>query len=207
MNYYSLLTLDFFSKNKLSYSEYYYINIYIKVILQIFLLYYISSYEPETRRLLNIDNHYNINEFEQNIDFSNYSTEIKTIALYLPRFQNISEKFRGLKIILNEWKNMNITTLKSYMSFHYPRVPGDEEEYLGYYDTRYEQIVKKQVDLARSHGIYGFGIYYYWFSGKKFLDETIDLFLESKKINFPYFLIWRNENYKRRFLGYENDVF
>ena len=102
---------------------------------------------------------------------------------------------------------MNITTLKSYMSFHYPRVPGDEEEYLGYYDTRYEQMVKKQVDLARSHGIYGFGIYYYWFSGKKFLDETIDLFLESKKINFPYFLIWRNENYKRRFLGYENDVF
>ena len=207
MNYYSLLTLDFFSKNKFSFSEYYYINIYIKVIFQIFIIYFISSYEPEPRVPLDIDNNYIFNEYEQNIDFSNYSTDIKTIALYLPRFQNISEKFRGLKIILNEWKNMNITTLKSDKSFHYPRVPGDEEEYLGYYDTRYEQMVKKQVDLARSHGIYGFGIYYYWFSGKKFLDETIDLFLESKKINFPYFLIWRNEDYKRRFLGYENDVF
>ena len=207
MNYYSLLTLDFFKQNELSYSEYYYVNIYIKVIFIIFVLYFNSSYEPEPRLPLDIDNHYNISEYEQNIDFSNYSTDVKTIALYLPRFQNISETFRGLKIILNEWKNMNITTLESNLSYHYPRVPGDEEGYLGYYDTRYEKTVKKQVDLARSHGIYGFGIYYYWFSGKKFLDETIDLFLESKKIKFPYFLIWRNEDYKRRFLGFENDVF
>ena len=91
MNYYSLLTLDFFSQNELSYSEYYYANIYIKVIFIIFLVYFNSSYVPEPRLPLDIDNHYNITEFEQNIDFSNYSTDIKTIALYLPRFQNISE--------------------------------------------------------------------------------------------------------------------
>ena len=84
MNYYSLLTLDFFSKNKFSYSEYYYINIYIKVIFQIFIIYFISSYEPEPRVPLDIDNNYIFNEYEQNIDFSNYSTDIKTIALYLP---------------------------------------------------------------------------------------------------------------------------
>ena len=207
MNYYSLLTLDFFSQNELTYSEYYYANIYIKVIFLIFLISFESTYVPQHRLPLNIDNQYNMTKYEKNIDFSNYSTDIKTIALYLPRFQNISERFRGLKIILNEWKNINITTLTSNTSYHYPRVPGDEEGYLGYYDTRYEKMVKKQVDLAKSHGIYGFGIFYYWFSGKKFLDETIDLFLESKKINFPYFLIWRNEDYKRRFLGFENDVF
>ena len=207
MNYYSLLTLDFFSQNELTYSEYYYANIYIKVIFLIFLFSFESTYVPQHRLPLNIDNQYNMTKYEKNIDFSNYSTDIKTIALYLPRFQNISERFRGLKIILNEWKNINITTLTSNTSYHYPRAPGDEEGYLGYYDTRYEKMVKKQVDLAKSHGIYGFGIFYYWFSGKKFLDETIDLFLESKKINFPYFLIWRNEDYKRRFLGFENDVF
>ena len=207
MNYYSLLTLDIFSQNELSYSEYYYANIYIKVIFLIFLICFGSTYVPEPRLPLDIDNQYNVTEYEQNIDFSNYSTNIKTIALYLPRFQNISERFRGLKIVLNEWKNINISTLTSNVSFHYPRAPGDEEGYLGYYDTRYEKMVKKQVELARSHGIYGFGIFYYWFSGKRFLDETIDLFLESKKIKFPYFLIWRNEDYKRRFLGFENDVF
>ena len=207
MNYYSLLTLDFFSQNELTYSEYYYANIYIKVIFLIFLASFESTYVPIPRIPLNIDNQYNITEYQNNIDFSNYSTDIKTIALYLPRFQNISERFRGLKIILNEWKNINISTLTSNTSYHYPRAPGDEEGYLGYYDTRYEKMVKKQVDLAKSHGIYGFGIFYYWFSGKKFLDETIDLFLESKKINFPFFLIWRNEDFRRRFLGFENDVF
>ena len=207
MNYYSLLTLDFFSQNELTYSEYYYANIYIKVIFLIFLASFESTYVPIPRLPLNIDNQYNITQYEKNIDFSNYSTDIKTIALYLPRFQNISERFRGLKIILNEWKNINITTLTSNTSYHYPRSPGDEEGYLGYYDTRYEKMVQKQVDLAKSHGIYGFGIFYYWFSGKKFLDETIDLFLESKKINFPFFLIWRNEDFRRRFLGFENDVF
>ena len=207
MNYYSLLTLDFFSQNELTYSEYYYANIYIKVIFLIFLASFESTYVPIPRLPLNIDNQYNITQYEKNIDFSNYSTDIKTIALYLPRFQNISERFRGLKIILNEWKNINITTLTSNTSYHYPRSPGDEEGYLGYYDTRYEKMVQKQIELAKSHGIYGFGIFYYWFSGKKFLDETIDLFLESKKINFPFFLIWRNEDFRRRFLGFENDVF
>ena len=111
MNYYSLLTLDFFSQNELTYSEYYYANIYIKVIFLIFLASFESTYVPIPRMLLNIDNQYNITEYEKNIDFSNYSSDIKTIALYLPRFQNISERFRGLKIILNEWKNINITTL------------------------------------------------------------------------------------------------
>ena len=207
MNYYALLTLNFFKENELSYSEYYYVNIYIKVIFMIFVICFNASSVAIPRLPVDTDNHYNISEYEQNIDYSNYTTDIKTIALYLPRFQNISERFRGLKIVLNEWKNINITTLTSNLSYHYPRVPGDEEGYLGYYDTRYEPMVKKQVDLAKSHGIYGFGIYYYWFSGKKFLDETIDLFLESKKIKFPFFLIWRNEDYKRRFLGFENDVF
>ena len=73
---------------------------------------------------------------------------------------------------------MNITTLTSNTSYHYPRVPGDQLEYLGYYDCRDEEMVSKQVELAKSHGIYGFGIFYYWFSGKRFLDKTADLFLE-----------------------------
>ena len=68
-------------------------------------------------------------------------------------------------------------------------------------------MVLKQIELAKSHGIYGFGIFYYWFSGKRFLDKTVDLFAESKNISFPYLLIWRNEDYRRRFLGFENDVF
>ena len=31
----------------------------------------------------------------------------------------------------------------------------------------------KQVELAKSHGIYGFGVYYYWFSGKRLISNYI----------------------------------
>ena len=207
MNYYGLLKLDFFNQNDYCSSEYYYINVFIKVIFFVFIVYYHYLDIPIIKMPLDIDNGYNFSTYEENMNFSRFSTDIKVIALYFPRFQNISERFRGLKIVLNEWKNMNITTATSNVSYHYPRVPGDQLEYLGYYDCRFEDMVLKQVELAKSHGIYGFGIYYYWFSGKKFLDKTADLFLESKVIDFPFFLIWRNEDYKRRFLGFENDVF
>ena len=207
MNYYGLLKLDFFNQNEYCSSEYYYINVFIKVIFFVFLVYYHYLKIPIIKLPVDIDNCYNFSTFEENIDFSDFSTDVKVIALYFPRFQNISGSFRGLKIVLNEWKNMNITTLTSNTSYHYPRVPGDQLEYLGYYDCRDEEMVSKQVELAKSHGIYGFGIFYYWFSGKKFLYKTADLFLQSKAIDFPFMLIWRNEDYKRRFLGYENDVY
>ena len=207
MNYYSLLKLEFFDQNDYCYSEYYYINVFIKVVFFIFLVYSHFVNMPIIKMNVDIDNSYNVSSFEQNINFSQYTTDIKVVALYYPRFQNLSERFRGLKMQLNEWKNINITTLTSNMSYHYPRKPGDEDGYLGYYDCRYEDMVLKQVELAKSHGIYGFGIFYYWFSGRKFLDKTIDIFLQSEKINFPFFLIWRNEDYRRRFLGFENDVF
>ena len=207
MNYYGLLKLDFFNQNEYCSSEYYYINVFIKVIFFVFLVYYHYLKIPIIKLPVDIDNCYNFSTFEENIDFSDFLTDVKVIALYFPRFQNISGSFRGLKIVLNEWKNMNITTLTSNTSYHYPRVPGDQLEYLGYYDCRDEEMVSKQVELAKSHGIYGFGIFYYWFSGKKFLYKTADLFLQSKVIDFPFMLIWRNEDYKRRFLGYENDVY
>ena len=207
MNYYGLLKLDFFNQNEYCSPEYYYINVFIKAIFFVFLVYYYYLDIPIKKMPIDINNCYNFSTYEENMDFSEYSTDIKVIALYFPRFQNISERFRGLKIVLNEWKNINITTQTSNISYHYPRVPGDQLEYLGYYDCRDEEMVQKQVELAKSHGIYGFGIFYYWFSGKKFLDKTADIFLESKVVNFPFLLIWRNENYYRRFLGFENDLF
>lgn len=58
--------------------------------------------------------------------------------------------------------------------------------------TIYELIIS-HIDLAKKHGIYGFGINYYWFSGDSYYDELINIFLESKEIDFPYFIIWKND--------------
>ena len=52
--------------------------------------------------------------------------------------------------------------------YNQPRNP-NEKRYLGFYYLSDLNIIKKQVDLAKSHGIYGFAIYYYLFSGKVFM--------------------------------------
>ena len=68
------------------------------------------------------------------------------------------------------------------------------------------EVIKKQVELAKSHGIYGFGIYYYWFSGKRLLEKPLDLFLNNKDIDFKFLLIWANEDWTRRWNGYEGKI-
>ena len=58
------------------------------------------------------------------------------------------------------------------------------------------EFIKRQIKLAKKHGIYGFAINYYWFSGQKLFDEAINIFLENKEINFPFFIIWKNDKYE-----------
>jgi hypothetical protein len=57
----------------------------------------------------------------------------------------------------------------------------------------------KQIKLAKTHGIYGFGIYIYWFSGNIFIDKYINLFLENKYIDFHYLFILNNRNIENQF--------
>ena len=104
-----------------------------------------------------------------------------------------------------EWYNVR-NSKPLYNDHHQPRIPGDNIQYLGYYDLTDKEAIKKQVELAKSHGIYGFGIYYYWFSGKRLLEKPLDIFLNSKELNFKFLLIWANEDWTRRWNGYEGKI-
>ena len=53
-------------------------------------------------------------------------------------------------------------------------------------------VVNKQIKLAKSHGIYGFAIYYYWFSGKTIFDKPLNVIYKNEN-KFHYMLIWKNE--------------
>ena len=68
------------------------------------------------------------------------------------------------------------------------------------------EVIQKQINLAKSHGIYGFGIYYYWFSGKRLLESPLDLFLNNKNLDFKFLLIWANENWTRRWNGLNKKI-
>ena len=55
--------------------------------------------------------------------------------------------------------------------------------------------MKKQIQLAKQYGIYGFCFYYYWYSGKKIMEKPIERFLCDKSLNIPFFLFWANEDW------------
>ena len=177
-------------------------NIYFFLKFSIFLfLLSIIYINIENEIIVNIDNNIDEKLYESNLNFSKYSTQIKVIALYYPNYQNID-----INISFNEWTIINHSR-PLLSNHHQPRKPGDINNYLEYYDSGNPQTILKQIDLAKSHGIYGFGIYYYWFSGKKLFEKTIELFLENKNINFPFFLIWKNEDYKRNIYEYNKTIF
>ena len=68
------------------------------------------------------------------------------------------------------------------------------------------EVIQKQINLAKSHGVYGFGIYYYWFSGRRLLESPLDLFLINKNLDFKFLLIWANENWTRRWNGLNKKI-
>jgi len=133
-------------------------------------------------------NNINLMNYEKNIDFSNYSTDIKAIAIYLPNFYYINkayfhfDKDCGTLIAL---KN----DTRRYKGHFQTRILG--RNYINNYKLKI--VVMKQIKLAKSHGIYGFAIYYYWFSGKTIFDKQLNIIYKNKK-NFHYMLIWKNEN-------------
>lgn len=140
--------------------------------------------------------------YQNDMDFSDYTTDIKVLALYLPQFHEIPENNEWWGNGFTEWTNVK----KGYKRFrnHYqPRIP---DESIGYYDLGNIETLKKQIIMAKKHGIYGFAIYYYWFSGKRLLEKPMDMLLAHPEIEFPYMAIWANENWTRTWDGKEDNI-
>ena len=179
---------------------------FLVIILYAIIIYKMIKNNYNPTNILNIietDN--KISEYEYNKDFSNFKTELKVIAIYLPQFHRIEENDRWWGKNFTEWVNVK-KSQRLYKGHHQPRIPGDKINYLGYYDLTDINTIKMQVDLAKKHGVYGFAIYYYWFSGKRLLEKPLDLFLDNKDIIFHYLLIWANENWTKKWDGKEKEI-
>lgn len=141
-------------------------------------------------------------EYQDNIDFSGEKTDVKMLAYYLPQFHTFKENDEWWGKGFTEWTNTS-ASVPLFDGHYQPRTPNKD---IGYYDLSNIDTLKKQAQLAKQHGIYGFCFYYYWFSGKRLMEKPVDLLLEHKDIDIPFCLCWANENWTRAWDGQTKSV-
>ena len=108
---------------------------------------------------------------ENRLDFSEYSTTIKPIAL-----NNIDLNY------INENKNIFINNKK----FNKERI------------IIIIKQLKEHINLAKSHGIYGFAFYYSLSQNKNFSLSALNIFIQNKNLKINFLIIFKKNKPKNK---------
>lgn len=118
--------------------------------------------------------------------------DTKIIANYLPQFHQIPENDLWWGKGYTDWVAVK-NSVSLFDGHRQPRIPLE-----GYYDLADKTAIKRQAELAHAYGIYGFGIYHYYFSTEqKLLTRPAEIILNNKDIDIHYMFIWDNGSWKR----------
>ena len=126
-----------------------------------------------------------------NDEYKGNRWDTKVIAWYLPQFYvtDYNNRFHGMGF--TEWTNSS-KTLPQFCGHYQPHIP----YHCGYYDLSNYKSIKRQAEIAKRYGIYGFAIHYYWFNETtRMLDTPIRLLLDNKDIDINYMINWATEDW------------
>lgn len=117
----------------------------------------------------------------------------KIIAMYLPQYHSIPENDEFWGKGFTDW--VTVKNAKPLFEGHkQPKVPLNNN----YYDLSLKENVKWQAELAKQYGIYGFGVYHYWFNNEKnLLTKPAEIIRDNDDIPINYFLAWDNYSWRR----------
>ena len=126
----------------------------------------------------------------------------KILAMYLPQFHETEDNNLWWGKGFTDWTSVK-TSISLFNGHRQPREPLNDN----YYDLSDIVNIKWQIDLAKKYGIYGFGIYHYWFStNKQTLTKPKEIFFKHREIDFPYFLSWDNCSWVRTWSKYKHNT-
>lgn len=117
----------------------------------------------------------------------------KIIAMYLPQFHCIPENDEFWGNGFTDW--VTVKNARPLFKGHIqPKVPLNNN----YYDLSKKENVIWQSKLASKYGIYGWGVYHYWFNNEKnLLTAPAEIIRDNAEVDINYFLAWDNANWKR----------
>lgn len=113
--------------------------------------------------------------------------------MYLPQYHQIPENDLFWGKGYTDW--VTVRNAKPFYEGHQqPKVPLNNN----YYDLSEKDSIKWQTNIAKNYGIYGFGIYHYWFNNEKnLLTRPAEIIYKNKDIGIHYFFAWDNVSWRR----------
>lgn len=124
-----------------------------------------------------------------------------TSAFYLPQFHPTPENDAWWGKGFTEWRG-TVAAQSLFPGHTQPLLPSD----LGFYDLRVSETMGQQAALAQDAGIDAFCVYHYWFDGRRILEQPLDRLLTRPDIDFPFYLCWANESWRRNWDGLSGTV-
>ncbi len=125
----------------------------------------------------------------------------RVLAFYLPQFHACPENDLWWGKGFTEWTNLG-RALPRFAGHYQPRIPRD----LGHYRLDGPETLARQIELAKAAALGGFVFYFYWFNRRRLLDQPIETFLAHPSLDFPFCLMWANENWTRQWDGLDQQV-